>query len=269
MTNENLELSIKKSFESIVPDNSRKEAIYNKLILEMSAKKAAKPSFFSKFTEKLPRIMPYAVSCACLLLVIGITFSGGFDYVLSKNSAETAAYAVEATAESTSYAADAELIEDRMIIYEEENVANITDECDIETPQTSDEYNTEKNGTSLSHKFHILEDYGQHSYDIVLNEYDPMTIWEQYKELTDNLNGIELISYEFDELNNIIILDFNEETIKLLKKNHVYNQFIAVGETYRELYPDYRFSVKANSELLMIQGKQVDFKSHYYGYGQS
>ena len=253
MTNEILELSIKKSFESIVPDNSRKEEIYNKLILEMSAKKAAKPSFFSKFTEKLPRIMPYAVACACLLIVIGITFSGSFDNVLTKNGAETAAYSLETINESTSYAADAELIEDRML------------ETEAEIPEDSKECIADDCEAIISEKFYVLQNNGSFiAYEFSLNEYDPMTIWEQYKELTDNLNGIELISYEFDELNNIIILNFNEEAINLLKKNHVYNQFIAVGETYRELYPDYRFSVKANSELLMIDGKQVDFKSHLY-----
>ena len=267
MANENLEFSIKKSFDNIVPDIKRKEEIYNKLISEVSTKEAEKPSFFSKFTAKFPRILPYAVVCACLLLVIGITFSGGFDNMFIEKSAETAAYALETTAESTSYAADAELIEDRMIKNEAESY--VADDCDAEFPEAANENAEDDNKTSLSHKFQILEDYGQHSYDIVLNEYDPMIIWEQYKELTDNLNGIELISYEFDELNNIIILDFNEETVDLLKKNYVYNQFIAVGETYRELYPDYRFSVKANSELLMIEGKQVDFKSHYFTYGES
>lgn len=266
MTNDNLDISIKKSFDSIIPDNKRKEEIYNKLIFEMSAKETAKPSFFSKFTEKLPRIMPYAVACACLLLVIGITFSGGFDNMLIGKSTETVAYSLEsATAdaeapESTSYFA--ELIEDRML-ETEAKTAN-PDNYDAEIPKSSNECAPEDNEITLSHKFQILETYGQHNYDIVLNDYNPMTIWEQYKELTDNLNGIELISYEFDELNNIIILDFNEAIINLLKNNLVYNQFIAVGETYRELYPDYRFSVKSNSELLIIEGKQVDFESHGY-----
>ncbi len=253
MTNENLELSIKRSFESIVPDNSRKEEIYNKLILEMSNQKAAKPSFFSKFIEKLPRIMPYAVACACLLLVIGITFSGGFDNVLSKNSAETAAYSLETINESTSYAADAELIEDRML------------ETETEIPEAANECIADDCEAIISEKFYVLQNNGSFiAYEFSLNEYDPLIIWQQYQELNSVLENIKLLDFEFDELNNIITLNFSEEIYELIKKDEGYNLLISVGETFKYFYPEYRFSVKANSELLIIDGKQVDFKSHLY-----
>ena len=59
-------------------------------------------------------------------------------------------------------------------------------------------------------------------------------------------------------------MDFSEEIEDLIDSSKTYNHIVYIGETYRSFYPDYRFSVKVNSELLMKDGKQVDFKSHNY-----
>ena len=253
MTNENLELSIKKSFENIVPDSKKKEEIYNKLISEMSAEKDANPSFFSKFTEKLPRIMPYAVVCACLLLVIGITFAGGFDYVLSKNGAETAAYSLETIYESTSYAADAELIEDRMM------------ENEAEIPETAKECIADDCETVVNKQFYVIQEDGTHcTFAPISAEFNPATLWERYLEFSPVLKPATLIAYEMDEAKKIITLNFGEELKELIKTENIYNHFIAAGETYKSFFPEYRFIVNTNGQALIIDNSPVNFLNHTY-----
>lgn len=259
ITDRELELKINESFDKITADNNKKAEIYDKII---NTEFKTKEKFdFSFFNINFKRALPYAAACVCLLIVVSLGFSGGFDYVFSKYGNETAAYSLETMTESTACTAEAtDLIADRMIESEIPEEKSTTEGYEDTIICEADDC-----GATISQEFYVLQNDGTFiAYDFVLSEYDPLTIWQQYQDLNSILLKVNLIEYKFDELNKIITINFSKDLNDLIKENEGYNLFISIGETYKSFYPEYRFSVKVDSELLMIQGKQVDFKSHHH-----
>ena len=266
MTDKILANRIKESLDNVKPDENKKAELYNSILLKME-EKALVPENPIPFTEKLfsffKSSIPYAAVCACLLLVFAIGFSGGFDKLFSidtktteatvsfmADSVESRAYMAEACEEIPETALDSSA-ED--IFTEDNTVAdnNVNDDSETERENTQILYSFQANGNVLT-------------YSCNYEEYDPLLIWNELQKLNSDLEAIKLLSYNFDELNHIIILDFSEEIEDLINSSNTYNHIVYIGETYRSFYPDYRFSVKVNSELLMKDGKQVDFKSHIH-----